>query len=472
MENKEEIEISVLKGEKLFNDNTPFIINISSKDPDINYKRCKTDLICVIDSSSSMRGSKIHQVKESLKILIDLMEKDDRIALILFNKKAILFFDLENLTKNNKIKLKEKIDTIETATGTNILSGLQFAVDILKNEKENSTSESRVSSVILLSDGYDSRYNDLQLADSLKKMTKGLELNFTLHTFGYGQNYDAKVMNKLATLRDGSFYYVEQYNKVSEYFVCVLGGCKSVMSKKAELKVKLLNNNCKIVKIFGSKNLYKYDLKDDIFETTMLQVISGKEYSYVLEIKIDENNIKVGEELLEVNFACENNNDIINNNIKYNYELKSINYMKANEEYIRSQVYSVIEEVMILKENGEKNKAKQKLDEIKIWLQINYKGNNKDFFIDIDKSYELFKDDDSLVRKSAKYLSSQLMQNQSKKQGSNMNYCNKFQMDLMKSISSHPKLQLSKPSINDNNIDLRKSANLGLALKSIKYNFK
>ena len=106
MEKKEELEISVIKGDKLFNENTPFVINISSKEPDTNYKRYKTDLICVIDSSSSMRGSKIFQVKESLKTLIDLMEKDDRIALILFNKRAINFFDLQILTEKNKKILK------------------------------------------------------------------------------------------------------------------------------------------------------------------------------------------------------------------------------------------------------------------------------------------------------------------------------------------------------------------------------
>ena len=86
MEDKEKIEITVLKGDKLFNENTPFIINLSSKDPDINYKGCNADLICVIDTSSSMKGNKIYQVKESIKILIDLMDKNDRLALILFNR--------------------------------------------------------------------------------------------------------------------------------------------------------------------------------------------------------------------------------------------------------------------------------------------------------------------------------------------------------------------------------------------------
>ena len=466
MEQNDELEISVLKGDKLFNENTPFIINISFPEPDIDNKRCKIDLICVIDSSFSMKGNKIYQVKESLKILIDLMEKDDRIALILFNKKAKTYFDLQNLTENNKNKLKEKIDSIEINRGTNILSGLKIAVDIIKNEKGKTTSESRISSVILLSDGCDSRYNDLELAELLKNMTKGLDLNFTLHTFGYGYYYDAKVMNKLATLRDGSFYYVEDYNKVSEYFACVLGGCLSVISKKAELKVKLLNEYCKIVKIFGSENLYKFILKDDIFETSMLQLIGGKEYSYVLEIKIDERKINIGEQLLDITFMYENNNDMINKNIKYKYELKSIDYMKANEEYVRSQVYSVLNEVLTLKQNGKKIQAKQKLNEIKIWLEKNYKGDNKDYLKDVNKSYELFKNDDSIVLRSVKHINSQIMQSQSKKQGSNMKFCNSIQINLMKSISDPFKLRFSG-EIANNNFDLRKSVKLDFNFKKL-----
>ena len=49
MENEKssEIEISILKGDKLFNDNTPFIINLSTPQPSVEDKKCNADLICV-----------------------------------------------------------------------------------------------------------------------------------------------------------------------------------------------------------------------------------------------------------------------------------------------------------------------------------------------------------------------------------------------------------------------------------------
>ena len=463
-EEKDKIEISVIKGDKLFNQNTPFIINLSSPDPDINDKKSNADLICVIDTSSSMKGQKLYQVKESLKILIDLMDEKDRLALILFNRKASIYFNLEYITKEKKNLLKTEIDEIYTNRGTNILSGLEKAIEILKKEK-NEVNINRVFSVLLLSDGCDTYNNEIQLANSLKEMTKGFDLSFTLHTFGYGYYYDEKIMNKLANLRDGSFFFVENYSKVSEYFACVLGGCMSVISEKAEIKVNLLNKNCKIIKIFGGENLYEYELKDELFITKILQFMCGKEYTFVLEINIDENNIKVGDELLDIKFIYEdisqnNNNNNIEKEIKYKYELQSIDYLRANEEYIRSQVYSVLDEVLKLKEKNENNKARKMLNEMKVWIKDKYKGNNKNYLIDIEKTYEIFKGNTELLNKSIKFVNSQIMQNQSKKQGSNLNYCNSIQNNLMNSIQNINTFKSAEPPLKKR-IDLSKSINFG-----------
>ena len=185
MEDKPNIEISILKGFKLFNKNTPFVINLFA--PDLNEKeqekkRVNVDLICVIDISGSMEGEKLNQVKESLKILVDMMNQKDRIALILFESKAELFYDLNYLSEKNKSKLKNLIDKIESKGGTNIANGLEIAIELLKKIKDN---KARSSSIILLSDGCDNHLNDIELGDKLKSLTKGKELFFTLNTFGY-----------------------------------------------------------------------------------------------------------------------------------------------------------------------------------------------------------------------------------------------------------------------------------------------
>ena len=78
-----QINISILKGEKLFNNFTPIVLNLDT--PDTMEKKSSVDLICVIDVSGSMRGPKINQVKGSLKTLISMMDPTDRIGLVLLS---------------------------------------------------------------------------------------------------------------------------------------------------------------------------------------------------------------------------------------------------------------------------------------------------------------------------------------------------------------------------------------------------
>ena len=176
------------------------------------------------------------------------------------------------MTDETKQNLIMKIDDIKASGGTDILSGLEKAIEILKKEKE-SKNDNRVSSILLLSDGRDNNKNDIQLGEALKNLTKGENLSFTLNTFGYGNDHDLKIMNRLANIRDGSFFYVENYKKVSEYFVTVLGGCISVISKNVKINIKLCNPFCEIIKVFGEENLYSHELYPQIFKTELLHKI-------------------------------------------------------------------------------------------------------------------------------------------------------------------------------------------------------
>ena len=433
-EKKKDVNISIYKGDKFFNKNTPFVINLFAPEAEKeeDEQRVSADLICVIDISGSMEGEKIQLVKESLKILVDMMDPKDRIALVLFDQSAKLYYNLEYLSKENKDQLKKKIEDIQASGGTNIASGLQIAVEILKKQKENAKeNEDRSSTVLLLSDGCDNYMDDIQLGEKLKSLTKGANLSFTLNTFGYGYDHDPKIMNKLANLRDGSFFLVEDYNKVGEYFVSVLGGCISMISKNAQLNVKLINDNCKIAKLFGENNLYSFELNDFVFSTKMLQFISGKEYTFVLEIQVDESKIKPGDILLDINFIYD---DILTKekktiNAKFNWVIQDLNFAKANEEYIRSQTYDVLERAIKLRESNKVKEGQNILKEMRVWLEKNYHGTNKVFLEDIKKAEPMF-ESVHYDQRGITYTTSQVRQMQSKRIGTYNMYSNSVQMRL------------------------------------------
>ena len=373
-----------------------------------------------------MCGEKIDLVKKSLKILVKLMDKNDRLALILFESEASIYFDLDYMTDKTKQNLITKIDEISASGGTDILSGLEKAVEILKKEKE-SKNDNRVSSIILLSDGCDNNKNDIQLGEALKNLTKGQNLSFTLNTFGYGNDHDPKIMNRLANIRDGSFFYVENYKKVSEYFVTVLGACVSVISKNVKINIKLCSPLHEIIKVFGEENLYSHELYPQIFKTELLQLVCGKEYTFVLEIKLDEKKMKKDDELLfvEVIYIDINLNEkLTKKTFMYKYQLTDPKKDKANEEYIRSQVYYILDEALKLREQYKTKEAKDLLTNMEEWLKKNYQGKNKCYLEDIIKAKSLFKDDYTFKSKGIAFAQSNIREKINKRDGMNNMYMN------------------------------------------------
>lgn len=466
--NSSRIEVSILQGHKFFNENIPFVINLTS--PDIDEKKSNVDLICVIDVSGSMDGMKIEYVKSSVKILMSMMDKNDRLCIILFDTSSNIFIPLSYTTEENKKKFEIKINNIFTRGGTNIISGLEKAVEVLIEEKKNQKEESnRVSSVILLSDGCDNYMNDIQIADKLKEKTKGHGLLFTLHTFGYGSDHDPKIMNRLANLRDGSFYYVAEIERVQEYFVSVLGGCMSVISKLVKMEVSMINKdggkNNVIKKVFGINNLYNKELKDDYFMTEILQFISGKEYTFVMEVNLGK-AIAINEEIIKVKLTYEDNlNEKVNDEFLYkNKIVESLDKKetdKADKEYIRSQVFDVLDEAVKLKDRYKNDEAKNILNKMKNWLidrknKLEKEKNGDDkikkevedlqgYIKHIDDTFNMLIDDRIFESIGRTCISTRINEGQFKRSGQTLTFTNTRQTRMInesKKICSIPKTYL------------------------------
>ena len=59
-----------------------------------------------------------------------------------------------------------------------------------------------VTSIFLLSDGVDDTFPEI------KEQIKSVNEIFTIHTFGFGEDHDAKIMTSICNLKSGSFYFV------------------------------------------------------------------------------------------------------------------------------------------------------------------------------------------------------------------------------------------------------------------------
>ena len=425
------ITISVLQSQKLFNKNTAFILSLNSPDK-IERESC-VDVLCIIDISGSMKGQKLSHVKLSLKSIISFMTPKDRLCIILFNDDANVYLDLSFMTEDTKKKYLEKIEKITAKGGTNILSGLKKAIEILKEDKKNENNnepmeEKRVKTIMLLSDGYDNDYDTEEIVDEIKKITKGQHLSFTLHTFGYGDDFDSKLMSKLALIRDGSFFSVEDINKIQDYFVNALGGCMSTIYNEVKINIKMLKDTYKFIKIYGQDKLYNFESKNNELSFGIIQVISGKEYTYTFEVELPE-IIQINENIFEVEMTGDNDEKIIEMG---KYKIVGGSFSIADEEYLKNKFYEALDEAMKLKEEKKTEQMNLKLNEMKSWIEKNYEGENKSQYLKkLNEALGYMKDEYTFQRVGRTRITADIYENQLRRGGISSNCMQKAMINSM-----------------------------------------
>lgn len=86
-----------------------------------------------------------------MRFLLETLTPADRLSIITFNSGPRRICGLKRVTPENMISLNEMINQIHAGGGTNIDSGLELGLKIMRDRKQ----ANEVSSIFLLSDGQD-----------------------------------------------------------------------------------------------------------------------------------------------------------------------------------------------------------------------------------------------------------------------------------------------------------------------------
>lgn len=179
-----------------------------------------------------MSGMKIKLVRKSIRYLLKMLNENDRICLIAFETTSRILNPFLLNKSDNKQTLKKAIKELFATGGTNIHYGIDNGLWMLKNRKYKNP----VSCLCLLSDGADNstgaEYRVKQLIEKYK-----IEEEFTIFTYGYGNDHDPNIMTRIAQLKGGSFYYIENLKTISEWFVLSLSGILTVLGDNVEITV-------------------------------------------------------------------------------------------------------------------------------------------------------------------------------------------------------------------------------------------
>lgn len=184
---------------------------LTIKIPKEKYMPPNVTLTFCVDMSGSMQpDERIGEVKKALKTLIDNAQQvvsrpeEAKISLAItgFTDTSTLITPPTPLTSTNgeSEKVKKQVETLRTNGGTNILNGLEGAVEELKKLAKANSEASHY--VVLLTDGEDNSCNQTRLSEFQKEIAS---LSAKLFAVGIGKAHSKNVLRQIANCKDGTY---------------------------------------------------------------------------------------------------------------------------------------------------------------------------------------------------------------------------------------------------------------------------
>lgn len=218
------------------------------------------NLVFLIDVSGSMSDfNKLPLVKQSLRLLVNQLRTQDRVALVVYAGAAGLV--LESTPGADKEKILDAIERLEsggsTAGGEGIKLAYKVAADNFINHGNNR--------VILATDG-DFNVGVSGDGDLVRIIEEKREIGIFLTVLGYGMgNYKDSKMEKLADKGNGNYSYIDNIMEAKKTLVSEMGGTLLTIAKDVKIQVEFNPAKVGSYKLIGYENrlLNKEDFNDD-----------------------------------------------------------------------------------------------------------------------------------------------------------------------------------------------------------------
>jgi len=210
----------------------------------VEEMRASVDCVVVSDVSGSMRGEKLRLLKDTTKLLVKELSKQDRLGLVTFDsyvKEPLKLGTNVHMDAGGRSTAEAKVSKFKAGTQTNLSGGLFAGVEQFSTSESTS---SRVKTLLLLTDGMANQgvTDRTQLMNILQQMLR-VRPDLTIHTFGYGSNHQSDLLRDVAESGSGSYYFVENNDDIRTAFGDCLGGVLSVVAQNIVLEVEALGDS-------------------------------------------------------------------------------------------------------------------------------------------------------------------------------------------------------------------------------------
>lgn len=147
--------------------------------------RMPLNFALVLDHSGSMKGAKLRNVKEAVKMVIDRLEPTDYVSVVIFDDTAQVI--IPSMPANDKPGMKAVIDQIRDAGGTTMSLGMIQGL----NELRRWNIPNAINRMLLLTDGV--TYGDAQRCRQLANDAAAVGIG--IYTLGIGSDWDEDLLD-------------------------------------------------------------------------------------------------------------------------------------------------------------------------------------------------------------------------------------------------------------------------------------
>jgi Ca-activated chloride channel homolog len=222
--------------------------------------RPAANLVFLLDVSGSMQQpNKLPLLKQSLRLLVDRLRTDDRVAIAVYAGASGLA--LPSTPANHKADILAAIDRLEAGGSTNGAMGIELAYDIAKAN----FIPGGVNRVILATDG-DFNVGTTSEGELVRLIEEKARSGVFLTVLGFGMgNLKDSTLEQLADKGNGNYAYIDSLAEARKTLVEQAGGTLVTIAKDVKIQVEFNPLEVQAYRLIGYENrlLAKEDFTND-----------------------------------------------------------------------------------------------------------------------------------------------------------------------------------------------------------------
>lgn len=234
-------------------------IALKGKEVDLS-ERPPCNLVYLLDVSGSMNDrNKLPLVKSSLKMLLEQLTENDRIAIVTYAGSSGLV--LPSTSAANRAEILQALDRLEAGGSTNGGEGIELAYNVAMDQYQ----ENGLNRVILCTDG-DFNVGTTSRSSLVDLIQEKAQSGVFLSVLGFGMgNYKDGTMENLADKGNGNYAYIDTQNEARKVLVEQASGTLITIAKDVKIQVDFNPQQVQAYRLIGYENrmLQSEDFLDD-----------------------------------------------------------------------------------------------------------------------------------------------------------------------------------------------------------------